>query len=409
PSYMATLDEIHSTRGRARILFDAISNGGLLERGFSDSAAKDALDLCLACKSCKSECPSSVDMAAYRAEYFSHYYASHRRPLAAHFFGRIHEIGRITNRLPLMPQLANLAMRVGGRAAKRLLGIHQSRALPRFAFPSFRAGIWRHQMRSAARFVVNSALGRADWHAPRGPEVLLFPDTFHSFFEPGGLFWATLLLEECGFEVRIPAEDLCCGRPLYDQGMLARAKWRLRRVMNTLGPLVERGVPIVGVEPSCILTFRDELPALFPNDPRAAALAHNSFMLDEFLAREGAQLEFDRLDGRAIVHGHCHQKALAGMDSTANLLARIPGLEVEMLDAGCCGMAGAFGYAREHFEVSQKIAERALLPAIAKAPPDALIVSDGFSCRTQIRQFLPSRQPLPLAGLLHRALRPRAR
>ena len=201
--------------------------------------------------------------------------------------------------------------------------------------------------------------------------------------------------------VTIPPRDLCCGRPLYDQGMLDRAKARLQEVMDALDPFVAVGIPIVGLEPSCILTFRDELPSLFPGDARAAALASRSFLLDEFLAREVPDFAPPDLKRPTIVQAHCHQKALAAISGEVAILSRAAGDELEVLDAGCCGMAGAFGYDQKHFEVSKAIGERVLIPSINKAASDAIIVADGFSCRSQIRHFCPSRRPMHLAEVLN--------
>jgi FAD/FMN-containing dehydrogenase/Fe-S oxidoreductase len=385
PSYMATRDERHSTRGRARLLHEALA-GDLLAGGIADPALRDALELCLACKACKSECPASVDMAAYRAEFFSHYYRENRRPLRAHFFGRLHDFARAA---ALVPRVANAVVSAPavGALIRRALGIHPARALPRFAPRTFRAWFARHRTEN-----------------PHAREVLLFPDTFINFFEPQVAIAATQVLERAGFRVTIPERDLCCGRPLYDQGMLDRASALLEKAMALLGPLAERGVPVVGLEPSCLLTWRDELPAMFPRDARARALSARAMLLDEFLAREAPEFAPAAMRGRALVHGHCHQKSLAGMSAESALLARIDGLEVEMLDAGCCGMAGAFGYAREHYEVSRAIGARVLMPAIAASPPDATIVADGFSCRTQIRHFSPGRRVMHLAEVLNAPL-----
>jgi Fe-S oxidoreductase len=381
PSYMATRDERHSTRGRARLLHEALA-GDLLPGGIGDPALRDALELCLACKACKTECPASVDMAAYRAEFFSHYYREHRRPLRAHFFARLHGLARAA---ALAPRVANALASAPGADAfiRHALGIHPARALPRFAPTTFRAWFSRH---------------RAD--NPQAREVILFPDTFTNFFEPQIAIAATRVLERAGFRVTIPSRDLCCGRPLYDQGMLDRAKSRLEDAMALLGPAAERGVPIVGLEPSCLLTWRDELPAMFPRNARAQALGTRAMLLDEFLARQAPGFVPATMSERALVHGHCHQKALAGMSAQSDVLARIEGLDVEMLDAGCCGMAGAFGYAREHHEVSRAIGGRALIPAIAASPREAAIVADGFSCRAQIRHFCPGRRVMHLAELL---------
>ena len=382
PSYMATREEIHSTRGRARILFEALTTD-LLPDGFGDAALKDALDVCLSCKGCKAECPSSVDMAAYRAEFFANYYRSHRRPLSSAFFGRLNEVARLASYAPSLANALSHAPFIRD-FAKRVLAIHPDRELPQFARQTFRSWFERRTAPMASM-----------------REVVLFPDTFNNFFEPHVAIAAVEVLERAGFRVIIPRHHLCCGRPLYDQGMLDRAKALLVDVMDVLDPFVAVGIPIVGLEASCILTFRDELPSLFPDDARAAALASNSFMLDEFLVREAPDFAPPELRRKTIVQGHCHQKAIAGMNTEIALLSRAAGTELEVLDAGCCGMAGAFGYDRDHFEISKQIGARVLIPAIDNALPDAIIVADGFSCRSQIRHFCPSRTPMHLAEVLN--------
>jgi len=382
PSYMATREEVHSTRGRARILFEALTTD-LLPEGFADPALREALDLCLSCKGCKAECPSSVDMAAYRAEFFSNYYRSHRRPLSSAFFGRMNQVARIASYAPSLANALSHAP-VLQELAKKALAIHPERTLPRFARRTFRSWFQRRTAPGANM-----------------REVVLFPDTFNNFFEPHVAIAAVEVLERAGFRVIVPREQLCCGRPLYDQGMLDVAKARLSDVMEVLDPFVAVGIPIVGLEPSCILTFRDELPSLFSEDPRAKALASSSFLLDEFIAREAPEFAPPALSRRTIVQGHCHQKAIAGIGNEVALLSRAAGANLEVLDAGCCGMAGAFGYDRDHFEVSKTIGTRVLIPAIDKSPPDAIIVADGFSCRSQIRHFCPSRSPMHLAEVLN--------
>jgi Fe-S oxidoreductase len=379
---MATREEIHSTRGRARILFEALTTD-LLPEGFADSALKDALDLCLACKGCKRECPSSIDMAAYRAEFFSNYYRNYRRPLSSSFFGLLHEVSSFASYVPSIANTFSGLPIVAG-FLKGALRIHPARDLPRFARPTFRTWFDRRT-------------------APRagGREVVLFPDTFVNFFEPQIGIAAVAVLERAGFRVILPPRDLCCGRPLYDQGMLARAKWRLRDAMEVLGPFAAANIPIVGLEPSCILTFRDELPSFFPGEKRATDLAAHSMLLDEFMVREAPDFVPTEIRGGAIVQAHCHQQALAGIENEVALLSRAPGLRVEVLDAGCCGMAGAFGYDREHYEVSKAIGARGLIPAIEAAAAETIIVADGFSCRAQIRHFCPSRRPMHLAEVLN--------
>jgi Fe-S oxidoreductase len=319
-------------------------------------------------------------MATYKAEFLSHYYAKNRRSLTAYFFGNIHELARAAS---MAPRIANALAKapLAGRAA----GIHRERSLPRFAPRTFRA--WHRARQAKVRAGAR--------------EVVLFPDTFNNFFEPEVAIAATEVLERAGFAVRVPERDLCCGRPLYDQGMLDRAKDRLRRVMDALTPALERGACVVGLEPSCILTFRDELPALFPADARASKLRDRSLLLDEFLAREAPDFLPPAIAARALLHGHCHQKAIAGLDSETSLLSRAQGLSLRVLDAGCCGMAGPFGYERDHYEVSKACAERVLLPSIRESAPDTIVIADGFSCRTQIRQFCPDRRPMHLAQALN--------
>jgi Fe-S oxidoreductase len=265
-----------------------------------------------------------------------------------------------------------------------MLNVHRERDLPRPAEHSFRSWF----------------LNRASQDSSK-PEVLLFPDTFNNFFQPEVAIAAVDVLERAGFRVVIPSVDLCCGRPLYDQGMLDLAKRGLTRILEVLTPFVEREVLVVGLEPSCLLTFRDELPRLMPHDSRARALSERALMLDEFLVREAPGFMPAAISGRALLHGHCHQKAIAGLGSELNLLKRVRGLALTELDAGCCGMAGAFGYDNDHFEISRKIGERLLLPAVRASDPDALIIADGFSCRSQIAQFCPGRRPMHLAQVLN--------
>ena len=384
PSYMATREEAHSTRGRAHLIYEALTSD-LLRDGFADTALFEALEMCLSCKACKSECPASVDMAAYKAEFLANFYESHRRPLPVEFFGRIHEIARAASIAPM----ALNALQIGptGLLLRRLLQLHPESNLPRFARQPFRR-----------------------WFARRPPQVnhaqqvLLFPDTFTNFFEPEVAIAATEVLERAGFEVILPAKDLCCGRPLYEAGKLDAGRSRLLEIIVALSPFVERSVSVVGLEPSCLLTLRDELPALFPRLSGARAVARNAMLLDEFLAAKAPQFGPPPLKGAALVHGHCHQKALAGMNSELALLKKAEGLRVEAPDAGCCGMAGAFGYDARRFDLSRRIAERVLIPTVDESAEDTLIIADGFACRSQIRQFCKGRHPMHLAQALN--LRP---
>ena len=383
PSYMVTRDEQHSTRGRGRLLFEML-RGDPLEGGFAAEAVHGALDLCLACKGCKGECPVSTDMATYKAEFLSHHYAGRLRPRSAYAMGLVHWWARLGS---VVPGAANAALRNqrAARLLKRAAGVAPERSLPQLARATF-----RHRFHAADR--------RPSGGAP----VILWADTFNDNFCPEVAEAAVEVLEAAGRRVLVPRQSLCCGRPLYDFGMLDLAKRLLGQLLQALRPAIRAGVPLVAIEPSCLAVFRDELCNLFPVDPDAERLAAQSFGLAEFLEREG--YEPQPLPGRkAVVHGHCHQKALFGMEPDERLLLAL-GLDVELLDSGCCGMAGAFGFERDHYEVSRACGERVLLPAVREAPPDALIVADGFSCREQVRQET-GRHAVHLAEVLRDAVR----
>lgn len=376
PSYMATRDERHSTRGRARLLFE-LQKGDLLRGGWHDEQVRDALDLCLSCKSCKTECPAGVDMAAYKAEFLSHYYARRLRPPQMYAVGPISLWARAASRAP---RVANAVAPL----TKAALGVAPERRLPAFAPETFRA--WFARRSPAA--------------GPAGERVLLWPDTFTNYFAPERGRAAVKTLEAAGFRVAIPSRVLCCGRPLYACGMLAAAKRQLRRVVSELRDELRAGTTVVGLEPSCTAVFRDELAALLPDDEDARRLSSQSVTLAELLVDRDWRPP--RLEGRAVAHGHCHQKALWGMDADLALLSAL-GLEVELLDAGCCGMAGAFGLAPDHLDVSTACGERVLLPAVRAAPADTLLVADGFSCREQVEQTT-GRRCLHTAEIVARAL-----
>jgi len=270
------------------------------------------------------------------------------------------------------------------RVLKWVAGVEPRRQLPEFAPVTFKEW-WRTRPAGAEEC----------------PEVLLWVDTWSNHFQPGVPVAAVDALEHAGFRVVVPRKSLCCGRPLYDYGMLDLAKRMLEQVMDTLRPALRAGVPIVGLEPSCMSVFRDELPNLFPDDPDARRLKNQSFMLGDFLLHHVKDWKPPRLERKALVQGHCHHKAVLDFKQDVPLLRKM-GLDTDVLDAGCCGMAGAFGYEREHYAVSVACSERALSPAIRRAPDDALIVADGFSCRGQIEQQT-SRRALHTAQVLQMA------
>jgi FAD/FMN-containing dehydrogenase/Fe-S oxidoreductase len=382
PSFMATREEKHSTRGRARLLFEMLQ-GEVLRDGWRSEEVKEALDLCLACKGCKGDCPVHVDLATYKAEFLSHYYRGRLRPRSAYAFGLISRWASVAS---LAPGLANFLTQTPGVRAvpKALAGVAPQRRIPALARRTFR------------RQFLSRPAGRGS-----GPDVLLWPDTFHDHFQPGAALAAADVLESAGFRVRIPARSLCCGRPLYDYGMLVLAKRWLARVLETLREDIFEGTPVVVLEPSCAATFRDELPALFPGNEAARRLSGQTYLLAEFLVRRAPDYRPPRLSGKALVQGHCHQKALAAMDDEAKILDAT-GLDCEILDSGCCGMAGAFGFeAGERYEVSIRCGERVLLPRIREAAAGTRLIADGFSCREQIAQAT-GRRALHLAELLRR-------
>ncbi len=380
PSYMATHEEEHSTRGRARLLFEML-RGDHVRDGWRSEAVREALDLCLACKACKTECPVGVDMASYKAEFLAHYYRRRIRPRSAYAMGLIHWWARLAS---LSPRTVNRLAEAAPTSTliKASAGIAPARSMPRFAAQTFRQTFRPVQNRSDR------------------PRVLLWPDTFNNHFHPETARAAVSVLERAGFAVSIPRSPLCCGRPLYDFGMLSLAKHLLRRILDELRTEIRAETPIVVLEPSCASVFRDELLNLFPDDPDAAQLAASTHLLGEFLDK-GTGKSWGHLTGRALIQGHCHQTLLGGIDGEASLLAKL-GLDVQVLDAGCCGMAGAFGFEADHYEVSVACARRALLPALQSAGSDVLVVADGFSCREQIRQ-LAGRDALHLADVLQRA------
>ena len=433
PSYMATREEADSTRGRARLLFEMLRGDEL--NGWRDQSVADALDLCLACKGCKNECPVNVDMATYKAEFLSHFYRRRIRPRVAYAMGLIYwwarvatKVSGLVNALTHAPGVAKLIKWLGGVASER--------SVPRFASPTFtkwfrdraasRTDDWTLRRRvthdgtmvfthgEIPRFAAetystpsmqrNAGRNVANPHGEDAPydtdRVLLWPDTFNNYLESNVLQAAVEVLEDAGYAVEIPPRPLCCGRPLYDFGMLDTAQRLWRQTLDTLRPWIRAGVPVVGLEPSCVAAFRDELVNLFPHDDDARRLSDQTLLLSEFLERQ--RYSPPELHVRATVHGHCHHRAVLGLDAEIALLKRM-GVDDELLDSGCCGMAGSFGFSAQNYEVSTRVGERVLLPAVRKLDPDTLVVTDGFSCREQIEQGT-GRSPLHLAELIQRAI-----
>ncbi|HUJ14503.1 MAG TPA: FAD-linked oxidase C-terminal domain-containing protein, partial [Thermoanaerobaculia bacterium] len=374
PSYMATWEEEHSTRGRAHLLFEMF-NGQEIPTSWRNEAVKDALDLCLACKGCKGDCPVNVDMATYKSEFLSHYYKGRLRPVSGYAMGFIHRWSRLAS---IMPRISNVMMRL----AKPLIGVAPQRTMPKYARKTFRAQFQPKPL-------------PPDIREP-GLRVLLWPDTFNNYFFPETALAASDVLHRSGYEVVIPHKQVCCGRPLYDWGFLDAAKKLLLESIATLQPEIDRGTPIVGLEPSCVSVFRDELGNLFPGRQV------HMMTLSEFIKQAGDAFRMPHMKRKAIVQGHCHHKAIMKFEAEEEVMRKM-GLEFEHLDSGCCGMAGAFGFEKEHYDISMRVGERMLLPRVREAERDTLIIADGFSCREQIEQST-GRRALHLAEVLQMAM-----
>jgi FAD/FMN-containing dehydrogenase/Fe-S oxidoreductase len=376
PSYMVTREEKHSTRGRARLLWEML-NGDELPLWDSPDVL-EALDLCLSCKGCTNDCPVNVDMPTLKAEYLSHHYARRIRPRQAYAFGLIDRWARIASRAP---RLANAVTQAPGLStlAKAAAGVSMARRLPPFSTTTLQ-----------------------QWAANRRPagtqRVLLWPDTFTNFFEPENGVAAIETLEAAGFAVVVPQCRLCCGRPLYDYGFLTTARRYLEHTIESLRDEIRAGTPLVGLEPSCVAVFRDELRKMLPHDEDAKRLADQTFHLAEFLAAQDGY-EPPRLERDVVLQGHCHAAATGGVEPEHELLRRM-GAHLSVPDSGCCGMAGAWGYEGAHYDVSRACGERGILPAVRAAPADAVIVADGFSCRHQIEQGDTGRRAVHFAQVL---------
>jgi Fe-S oxidoreductase len=365
PSYRVTREEQHSTRGRARLLFEML-NGSVVRDGWRSVEVRDALDLCLSCKGCKRDCPVDVDMATYKAEFLHHHYKRRLRPAAHYSMGWL----PLWLRLGLVNRLTARFGRFGGLAPER--------RIPSVARRSFRSVFRR----------------------PSGqPDVLLFPDTFTNHFEPQIGHDAAAVLTHLGQAVDIPGRTVCCGLTWMSTGQLGVARRVLRRTARILRPWTRAGVPVVGLEPSCTAFLRSDAVELAGDDPDVVALASATRTFAEHVS---PLLEPLPDTGKAIVQTHCHQYAELGFDADRALLAKA-GVAAEVLDAGCCGLAGNFGFERGHYEVSMAVAEQALLPAVRAASPNTAVVADGFSCRTQVRQGTDA-EPVHSATVVARAL-----
>jgi len=386
PSYMATLDEEHSTRGRANALRSVLS-GKVPKDEFTGKRLHEVMDLCLECKACKAECPSNVDMAKLKYEFLDHYHRANGLPLRNRLFGAIETLNRIGSRLaPLSNWLANSSF---NRLLMELfVGVDRRRPLSQFAGETFEDWFRSH---------------KAEGDGSKG-EVVLFHDTFNNFNTPNVAISATRFLEWAGYRVML-VEKKCCGRPMISKGMLAQAKENAAWNVDKLIPYAEKGTPIVGLEPSCLLTLRDEYPE-FIRTNGAKKVAENSFLLEEFVQREreGGRISLASNGRKVLLHGHCHQKALVGMAPTVAML-EAAGYEVSEVDSGCCGMAGSFGFEKEHYDLSLAIGNRRLGPAVKAAGADVEIVAAGISCRQQIDHLAARKAKHPAEVLWESILR----
>ena len=371
PSYMATLDEEHTTRGRANVLRAALS--GSLPDGLGSEEVYRAMDLCLECKACKAECPSSVDMAKLKYEFLAHYYEQHGYPLRARLFADIARISRWGSAQALLVNWIGRS-RINRWILDKFLGIDRRRQLPTFARERF-----------------------SDWFANRSyggggrkGRVALFNDTFVEYNEPEIGMAATIILERAGYEVVLIENKVCCGRPLISKGFLSRVRKLAQTNIEAIIPLVEEGIPIIGLEPSCVSALSDDYLDLV-DDPRVRLVADQVVMLEDFLiaaARaDRLELEFKGTARNILVHGHCHQKALTGTAATLEVLNLPPNFNAEEIPSGCCGMAGSFGYEKEHFEISRQVGQERLFDVLEDTPEDVEIAAVGTSCRHQISDF----------------------
>jgi Fe-S oxidoreductase len=422
PSYLATRDEKDSTRGRARVLQELV-NGSLVTSGWQSPEVADALDLCLSCKGCSTDCPAGVDMATYKAEALYQRYRGKLRPAAHYSLGWLPRWAALTTRWPGVATAANQSLRFPPLAAlaKRLGGMDQRRDLPQFAARSFRRWFAERGGAAADRGVsggVDGGAGAASGSAPGvRPPVLLWVDTFTNAFAPQVGQAAVKVLEAAGYEVRITERNVCCGLTWISTGQLDGARRQLRRALRELGPALDAGIPVVGLEPSCTAALRADAAELLPGDRRAKALGGAVKTLAELLRGTDGWTPPDLSDVTGVAQPHCHQHAVLGWQADAAILAE-GGAAVNAV-GGCCGLAGNFGVERGHYDVSVAVAETALLPAVRAAADKAkneaakngagesatvTVLADGFSCRTQLDQ-LAGTHGTHLAELLAARLR----
>ena len=401
PSYRATGEEQHSTRGRARLLFE-MANGQVIKGGWQAPEVEEALDLCLSCKGCKRDCPVGVDMAAYKTEFLAQRYRGRVRPASHYAMGALPRWMGLVGKLPA--RVVD-ALNAAGRSplaavAKKLGGITPERAIP----PIARRAFTRTRDCRKATFTQRGGVNVAFLQPGSLGRLLLWPDTFTNHFDPAVAADAVAVLTAVGYTVELPPRDVCCGLTWTSTGQVDTARKVLRRSLRTIEPWLAAGIPVVGLEPSCTAALRADGPELLPDEPLAAALSTGVRTFAEVLAEHAGVLGDAVVTPgqKALVQVHCHQHAELGTDADRAVMAAL-GIDAEVLDSGCCGLAGNFGFEKGHYEVSMACAERVLLPAVRAAAPDVEVLADGFSCRTQLRQA-GTREPVHLAVLAARAL-----
>jgi FAD/FMN-containing dehydrogenase/Fe-S oxidoreductase len=382
PSFMVTREEKYTTRGRARLLFEMLE-GNVITDGWQSEEVYDALELCLACKGCTNDCPVHVDMPTYKSEFLYHHYKSLRRfrKRYAYAFGFIDKWARLAS---LLPELVNFFTQTPGfsSAAKFAAGMDQRRKIPEFAPLTLQSWFRR----------------RGGTVNKTGPEVILWPDTFNNHFHTNVGTACVEALEAAGFRVRMPEQHVCCGRPLYDYGFLGVAERYLRRTLDLLRDDIRKGIPVIGMEPSCLAVFREELTKLLPHDEDAVRLKKNSYHWAEFFEKHN--VEVPKLEGKAVVWGHCHHKATGGLEPEMKLVKERMGLDAKEAKGGCCGLAGSWGFEEGKYDISMQCGEVGWLPAVREAEPSTFIVANGFSCKTQLEESGIGRVALHLAEVM---------
>jgi Fe-S oxidoreductase len=408
PSYMATKDEHDTTRGRANALRNALAGRIPYEQLYTPEMY-GVMDLCLGCKACKSECPSAVDMARIKAEYLVHYYAHNGLPLFNRLMGMLPQLDNLLYKTgrPLIPVVNAVLASPLFKKIQARIGVHPHRTLPTYAPERF--SDWFKSRPSVVRPKSPVAVEGERGQSTATNAVILFHDTWHEYNYTTSAKAAVKVLEAAGYQVYLAEGRACCGRPLITGGQADRARPWIDQNVALLAPYAAQGIPIVGIEPSCILTLRDEYLSLASDKDRATVLAKNAFLFEEFISRVAVSSGLDRIwrqtPGKVLLHGHCHQKALVGNEASVAAL-QLAGYDANVIPSGCCGMAGDFGYGIDHYEVSRQIGEDRLLPAVRAAAPDTLIVASGVSCRQQISHF-SGRKAMHIAEALAAALKER--